>query len=763
MQRLRQLLLLSLLAGCGSAEPERRTPRAEPSASHVAHDEAARQAHEATELAEADVEAHETLALPPVVRLPLEAERAIDTVVDRALARGDVPGVVVLVGRRDGVIFRRAYGRRVVEPIEKPMTEDTRFDLASLTKPFTALTAMRVAESRGVSLDATVDAVLPELAGGGLTLRDLMTHRAGLRRVNALTDYEGTREERIRRTLGGARERARGTPRYGDLHFLALGTWIERVEGARLDEVMRREVLAPLQLDASFGPLRESPTLRLAATERAPRRAAEGEPAPILHGDVDDPRAWRLDHVAGHAGLFASADDLAKLAEALLHERHWPANLHAAMRRCEGGRTLGWDCDTLARDGFSSAAFAHGGYTGTWLAIDPTNDLYVVVLSNRVHPDGEGRVGDLRSAVARLALEARAQIPPPHPATVLGVDRLRAEFEAGASRLAGRRVALLTHDAGRARDGLPTSELFWRAHLEGTLSLARIFAPEHGLASDAEGHVENGTFRGVPVTSLFGRTRTPSAEDLEGVDVIVVDVQDVGARFFTYASTVHEVLRAAATHHVEVLVLDRPNPLGAVQAGPVLDDRYRSFVNHHPLPLRHGQTIGELARRLARDDGLDLRLDVLAMDEVPADWWASGLRWVPPSPNLPTAKSAWLYLGVALVEGTNVSVGRGTDLPFEVVGAPWVDADALLASMGTVQGVHVEPVHFTPEARPYRRERCHGLRFELVDASRFDPLALGEALVRALARTHPDAWDRSRLVRMIGDDATTERWTSATE
>ncbi len=714
------LTVLAALIGCGSAEraspyvpehvavPTTSEPTEEP-------EEPNRQIANATMVRESTVP---LVQAPPVVRIPLEAERAIDARVTRALARGDVPGAVVLIGRADGVIYRRAYGHRRIVPDVAPMTEDTVFDLASLTKPFTALTALRVARDRGVALDATVDEVLPELAGAGITLRDLLTHRAGLRRVNPLGDYEGSRAERLRRTLASARERPRGgAPRYGDLHFLALGAWIERVEGARLDAVMQRSLLDPWRLGASFGPVRErvEEFVRVASTERAPRRAEPGQAAPILHGDVDDPRAWRLDGVAGHAGLFARADDLARLAETLLRDEgvELSPGDHAAMRRCDEGRTLGWDCAGLVRDGFSAQAFAHGGYTGTWLVVDPTHDLYVVVLTNRVHPDGRGRVGDLRSAIARVALGARRDFAPARDAVLLGTDRLRAAIEAGRSSLRGRRVALLTHDAGRARDGLPTSELLWRAHLEGQLVLARVFAPEHGLASDAEGHVADGSFRGIPLTSLFGARRRPSAEDLAAIDVVVVDVQDVGARFFTYASTVHEVLRAAAEQQVEVLVLDRPNPLGSIVDGPVLDPRYRSFVNHHPLPLRHGLSIGALARRLVAEEGLDVRLEVLELQVNPlhgdvGSWGATGLRWVPPSPNLPTPEAALLYLGVALVEGTNVSVGRGTSAPFARIGAPWMDPDALLAAMPEIDGLAIEVTHFIPSARPYRGERCRG-------------------------------------------------------
>ena len=481
MRASRVLGLLLVLASCGARdaarvpnEPAVETP-VERATSAVAADTG-----EANPPARSEREHDSSRAAehPPAVRLPLDVERAIEASVRRAMTRDGVPGAVVLVGRSDGWVFRRAYGLRMREPRVLPMTEDTVFDLASLTKPFTALTALRVAQTRGTSLDAPADDVLVELAGSGITLRDLMTHRAGLRSVDPLAIYVGTREERIARSLREARERRRGgPPRYGDLHFLALGAWVERVTGERLDVVMRRELLDPWAIGATFGPVRETRcetetetdtetdietdtetntetnteietdttetetdtescrVVRVAATEWAPRRAGPGEPAPMLHGDVNDPRAWRLDGVAGHAGLFARADDLARLAQALLRDAalddthaRFPSELHTAMQRCEEGRTLGWDCADLTRDGWSNRAFAHGGYTGTWLAIDPAHDLYVVVLSNRVHPDGEGRVGDLRSAIARHVLGARDRLGPPVPDALVRMTNGRGQL-----------------------------------------------------------------------------------------------------------------------------------------------------------------------------------------------------------------------------------------------------------------------------------------------------------------------------------------------
>ncbi|MBJ75076.1 MAG: serine hydrolase, partial [Sandaracinus sp.] len=682
---------------------------------------------------------------PPVVRLRLEDERTLVDAIEDALAAGDVPGAVVVLGDRQGPVFRRAFGARRLVPERAPMTEDTIFDLASVTKVFTTVAVLQLVERGALDLDAPVDPTLPELAGRGITARHLLTHTAGLRPVNPLSDYDDDRSASLSRALRAAPERAPGTYRYSDLGFLALGALVERLSGHRLDAHLQTHVFAPLGLrDTGFAP---GPGPRVAPTERAAHR---GDPAPIIHGEANDPRAWRLGGVAGHAGLFTTADDLARFAEALLRGGGpllRPETV-ALLQRRVGTRGLGVDRDPREGEGWSAAAFGHGGYTGTWLWLDPLTGVYVVVLTHRVHPDGGGRAGPLRSAVARVANAAVPRARPPVPsAPRLGIDVLRAE---GFARLRGRRVGLLTHDAGRARDGRRTAALL---HDAPEVELAALFAPEHGLASDREGTVRDGRWRGVPVHGLFGARRAPPPETLEGLDLLLVDLQDVGVRFYTYASTLSRAMEAAAEADLPVWVLDRPNPLGgAVVSGPVVEDALRSFVNHHPLPIRHGLTLGELARLLAAEKDLDLDLEIVAVEGWRREerWEETGLRWVPPSPNLRTPTQTLLYPGLALLESTNVSVGRGTDAPFEHFGAPWLDPEALLAELPPLAGVGLAPTRFVPTARPYRGRACRGLRVTLTDPEGARPVDVGLALLRALARTHGDEWDRSRAPRMVG-------------
>jgi uncharacterized protein YbbC (DUF1343 family) len=330
------------------------------------------------------------------------------------------------------------------------------------------------------------------------------------------------------------------------------------------------------------------------------------------------------------------------------------------------------------------------------------------------------------------------------------------------ARLDGARVALITNASGRARDGTRTIDLL---HQAPNVTLVSIFAPEHGLDARREGRI--GAARDartdLPVHSLFNETRRPAAEQLAGADTIVFDLQDVGVRFYTYASTMLRAMEAAAEHDLRFVVLDRPNPLGGERAeGPVLDDEtaLASVVNFHPLPIRHGLTLGELAALLNEERDVGARLDV-----VPVEGWSrdryydeTGLRWVPPSPNLGTVEQVVLYPAVALLEGTNVSVARGTDDAFRVIGAPWADADALVGRLRAepLAGVTFEPATFVPRIGPYRRQRCRGVRLTVTDRDAFRPVLTGLALARALRAEHAQPWDPERLVRMVGDRAVTE-------
>lgn len=412
-----------------------------------------------------------------------------------------------------------------------------------------------------------------------------------------------------------------------------------------------------------------------------------------------------------------------------------------------GGRAYGWDKDsrfaTHRSSLLSTRAFGHGGYTGTVMWIDPGKDLYVVFLSNRVHPDGKGAVNPLVAELATLAIDASE--------TKTGIDVLRAEsFE----RLKGAHVGLVTNASARAKDGTSTIDVLRGA---ANVTLSAIFSPEHGIQAVSEGKIGDGSYRGVPVYSLYGDRSSPTPATLDGIDTLVFDLQDAGARFYTYASTMKLAMKVAAEKKLRFVVLDRPNPIGGTEvSGPVIE-RGGSFVNHHALPVRHGMTMGELAKLFADDDQLDVKLEIVRMQSWSRRQYfdQTGLTWVSPSPNLRSVEEVVLYPAVGLLESTNLSVGRGTDTPFEIVGAPFIDGEALASNVSArgIPGVAVEAVTFTPKASPHQGKTCKGVRLRVTDRARFEPVRTAMTVALALQELYPTDWDVDHVDRMLQSKA----------
>lgn len=345
------------------------------------------------------------------------------------------------------------------------------------------------------------------------------------------------------------------------------------------------------------------------------------------------------------------------------------------------------------------------------------------------------------------------------PGKVLsGADVLERD---GFRDLAGQRVGLITNHTGRTRDGRSTVQLLQGAR---NVELVRIFSPEHGPqgrldVAAIEDSVEAAT--GIPIVSLYGEHRRPTAAMLEDLDTLVFDIQDIGTRFYTYISTMGNALLVAAEQGKRFVVLDRPNPInGLAVAGPVLDDGKQSFVGFHRLPVRHGMTVGELALMFRAELGLDVDLHIVRMDGWRRAQWLdnTGLTWIDPSPNMRSLAAATLYPGIGLLETTNVSVGRGTATPFELIGAPWLDADALAAALQALDlpGIRFTPVHFTPDASTFANEACHGVRFTLTDRERFDPVTTGLAIAAVLLHDYAGHWQTGRYIRLLGHDAALE-------
>jgi uncharacterized protein YbbC (DUF1343 family) len=402
----------------------------------------------------------------------------------------------------------------------------------------------------------------------------------------------------------------------------------------------------------------------------------------------------------------------------------------------------------------SARAYGHGGFTGTALWIDPGLDLFVIFLSNRVHPDGSGNVNRLAGAVANVAVRALS-VYRKQPRTAglfikTGIDVLQ---EQNFEPLRGKRVGLITNATGQNSAGVSTVDLLRRA--DG-VNLVALFAPEHGLDTDREGvfRDDRETHSTLPIYSLFGENRRPTASMLEGIDTLVFDIQDVGTRFFTYVSTLHQVLLAAAEYDRSVVVLDRPNPInGKHVEGPMPDPWVKTFVNYFPLPVRHGMTVGELARLINSQESIHAKLEIVKLRgwNRNAYYDQTGLPWVNPSPNIRSPTQALLYPAIGLLESTNLSVGRGTDSPFEVFGAPWLNATGLAARLrqAGLPGVTFTPIAFTPQSSKYRGQRCRGIRVAVIDRDAFLPVRTAFEIAHALLELHKGKWTVSELDKLV--------------
>lgn len=669
--------------------------------------------------------------------------------IEASIAAGELPGAVLLIGQGDDVLVREAFGRRAVAPAAEAMTVDTVFDLASLTKVVaTATSVMRLVDRGQVDLSAPVAQYLPAFGAngkGGVTVEHLLLHQGGLIPDNALRDYEDGPALAWERICALEPRSAPGEKfAYTDVGYIVLGELVRAVSGRPLDVFAREEVFTPLAMrDTTFVPGADL------ARRAAPTEQREGR---WMRGEVHDPRAYLLDGVAGHAGLFSTADDLSRYCRAILAggaldgQRVLSAATTRDMTRPRwlanrtNGRALGFDVDT----GYSGprgarfprgASFGHTGFTGTCFWLDPESRAYFILLTNAVHPDGKGKALALRRKVAD-AVGAHFHPAPALRGVRTGIDVLAAE---DCARLAGKRVGLITNITGRARDRRRTIDVL---HASPNVQLVRLFSPEHGLFAALEGGVANAVDEatGLPVFSLYGETRKPTAEMLAGLDAVLFDIQDVGVRYYTYPSTLGLTMEACAEHGVEVIVLDRPNPItGARVDGPLIDADRLSFIGWRPLPVAHGLTVGELARMFQKEwGGIACDLQVVALEGWRRGmWWEdTGLTWINPSPNMRNPTQAVLYPCIGLLEGANLSVGRGTDEPFERIGAPWIDGALLASALNETRlaGLAFSPLEFTPTTSKFEGELCQGVEVTVVDRAALRPVEAGLAIAWHLNR-----------------------------
>jgi uncharacterized protein YbbC (DUF1343 family)/CubicO group peptidase (beta-lactamase class C family) len=742
----------------------------------------------------------------PAARQPrtgMDAARldAIPAIVEEAIAEKKLPGAVVLVGRGDRIVYQKAIGNRAVDPVREAMTLDTIFDVASLTKVVATTTSvMKLIEDGRVRLSDRVSAYVPGFERynkANITVRHLMAHTSGLRPDVDLGDMWVGYDKAIELAIEEIPTAPVGERFvYSDINYFLLGDIVKRVSGLPLDQFAKKHIFDPLGMkDTGFTPAATARP-RIAPTEKCTPYGwpCQGPGMQMLRGVVHDPTARRMAGVAGHAGLFSTAADLSIFCRMLLNGGRYNGTrilspLAVAKMTSPASsatepnvRGLGWDIDSS----FSSnrgellplGSFGHTGFTGTSIWIDPLTRAFVVFMSNRVHPDGRGDVTPLRARVATIAASAIAEAPPliadgrrtplftgrdfgapgappSRPRTLpvqTGLDVLRAQ---GFAPLSGKRVGLVTNHTGRARDGATAIDLLFAAK---DVKLAALFSPEHGIRGSLDSNVpsEVDEKTRLPIHSLYGETRRPSAAMLEGLDAIVIDLQDIGTRFYTYMTTMAYVMEEAAKRKLPVHVLDRPNPINGWQIeGPALDKDAASFVGYFPaMPIRHGMTLGEMARLFNAENRIGADLTVVSMRNYRRDDWFddTALPWINPSPNMRNLNEAALYPGIGAIEGTNLSVGRGTDTPFEHVGAPWVDgvrlADALNAR--ALPGIRFYPVRFTPTSSKYAKQECQGVFMIVTDRVALRPVRVGLEIAAALARMYPAEYQLDAAARLLG-------------
>jgi uncharacterized protein YbbC (DUF1343 family)/CubicO group peptidase (beta-lactamase class C family) len=744
---------------------------------------------------------------------PLDSRLAVlDPIVYDAIARREIPGAVLIVGHDGQVVYRKAYGNRAIEPRPEAMTPDTVFDCASLTKVVATTTAvMQLWEQGKFRMNDPVAKYLPEFGQNGkqdITIRQLLVHYSGLAPDLDLTKAWEGKETAYRMAFEEAPERAPGAAfEYSDINFVVLGALVERVSGESLDAYAAKHIFASLGMkETRFVPL-SSWGPRIAPTRIAPTE--EDENHHLLRGVVHDPTARRMGGVAGHAGLFSTADDLAIFAQALLDGGRGVltpatiAKMTAPQQPVNGTavRGFGWDIDSPLSSNRGEllpvGGYGHTGFTGTSLWIDPATKTYIVLLTNAVHMNAlpakeKGSAASLRTKVATAMAVALALDPAEaekmRMATITGYNEMQSAARKLGARngtvktgidvleetkfaalhpargAAPRSIGLLTNQTGIDSEGRRTIDVL--ANVPG-ISLDAIFSPEHGVTgtldtTDIKNAKDAAT--GVAVYSVYGASdaaRRPPLDVLKRLDAVVIDLADAGARFYTYEATTGYFLEAAAKAGVEVIILDRPNPItGSFVQGPVSDEGQERFTNYFPQPIRHGMTLGELAKMVNAERHIGARLNVVAMEGwQPGDWFDStGLTWVNPSPNLRDLNEATLYPGVGMIEGTNVSVGRGTDTPFEVVGAPWIKSRELAAYLNGrgIQSVRFVPTTFTPSSSNFAGERCEGVNLIILDRNTLDSPELGIELASALHKLYPNDFKMERMADLLVNQAVFE-------
>ena len=780
------------------------------------------------------------VAAPNTVGMSAEKLNQIDALVEKDISDKKLPGAVVVIGHKGKIVYRKAFGNRALVPNVEKMTVDTIFDVASLTKVVATTTSIMILVERGqIRLNDTIGKFIPEIEDENvkkITIQQLMTHVSGFAPDFDLREKWTGRDGMLNALYKEKLRQPSGTKFvYSDINFIVLGEIVQRISGENLLSFSGENFIYPLKMkDSQFWQaFNESPTdisgapsLSEKRKRTAPTEYIKGQQGylggefagkdgdKILRGVVHDPTAYRMNGVAGHAGLFSTGDDLARFCQMLLNggildgKRIMSAPTIARMTApivvSEDGATrgLGWDINTAFSSNrgelFPLGSFGHTGFTGTSIWIDRISQTFVVFMSNRVHPDGKGDVTPLRAKVATVAASAiedtpieairlaesayasqvAAQIPKfkeliasktitdipinfnsrgqfnystPTVTVLNGIDVLEKE---NFRSLANLKIGLVTNQTGKDLSGAATIDVLKNAP---NVKLVALFSPEHGIRGelDEEGIKDSIDAKsGLTVYSLYGETRRPKPEQLKDLDAIVYDIQDIGTRFYTYTATLKNVLEEAAKAGKPVYILDRPNPINGVDVeGAIADEDKLSFTAAHTIPVRYGLTIGELGMMMNTERKIGADLRVIKMEKWSRNQWfdETNQMWTNPSPNMRSLTETTLYPGIGLLETTNLSVGRGTDTPFEVVGAPYIDGRKLAEYLNqrNIKGVRFVPLKFQPNASLFKDESCGGINIIITDRDAFESVKTGIEIAAALRKLYPNEWQVDKYSRLL--------------
>ncbi len=737
---------------------------------------------------------------------------SMDRIMAAALEAHKVPGAVIVIGHDGKVVFHKAYGNRSLMPAPIPMTEDIIFDMASMTKVMATTTAaMELYQQGRFLLNDPVAKYLPAFAANGkqnITIRQVMTHYSGLPPDVDLKQQWSGKQTAYDMAFAVKPDHPPGTVfRYSDINFIVMGALIEKLSGMTLDAYTAKYVFAPMGMEH---------------TRFLPPAFWSGNIAPtqydenhhMLQGVVNDPTSRRMGGVAGHAGVFSTAGDVSIFAQNLLdllagRPSKFPLNRVTAEKMTTPQqpatgvslRGLGWDIESpFSRNRgelFPVGGFGHTGWTGTDIWIDPWSDSYVIFLSNRTYPNGGPSTVPIEAAIATAAAQAldiqvlergrevsrltgynesltnMRRWGSRNGTVETGIDVLEDESFASLAALkkkhGGRlRVGILSNQTGLDSSGRRTIDVLANdapAKVPG-LTVTTLFSPEHGITGAADTtHISGSTdtATGLPVVSMYGATdeqRRPPIDKLRNLDAVVIDLRDAGVRFYTYETAVAYFLQAAAHTGTDIVILDRPDPInGSFVQGPVSDVGHTSYTGFMPLPVRHGMTMGELARYFNGEGHLGAALTVIPMKGWQrGDWYDStSLLWVNPSPNLRNLNEATMYPGIGMIESSNISVGRGTDTPFEWIGAPWINATELASALNHrfIPGIRFVPVEFTPRAPyPYAGQLCYGVGFVITHRNQLNVPEVGVEIASMLYKLYPTQYHLESIAPLLANQAT---------